>query len=422
MAFNLLDIAKGYLNDAIVGKLAGNMGEDSSLVTKAIGAAIPSLLGGVINSGSTPSGLSSIMNLLGGQDNSILDNLEDVLGDSEKSSGMMSAGTGILSSLLGDKLGGIVGAVSEFSGLGSGSTSSIFSFLAPVLMGAIGKKVQADGLGISGLGDLLNSQKSFVASALPAGLGDMLGLDGTVNAAKSTVSNASDTVSNAASEEVDEAGSFNWKPWLLGLLAILAGVYFFKKCSGDAKEAVENSTEAVVTSIDSASAVGASATAAVGDATDKLGATIKRVLPGGVELNVPENGIESQLITFISDKAQEVTKDKWFNFDRINFASGSSSLTNESAEQVKNIAEILIAYPNVMLKIGGYTDNVGDPNSNLKLSANRAATVMKALVVNGIDAGRLAAEGYGDQHSEASNDTEEGRAQNRRIAVRVTEK
>ncbi len=422
MAFNLLDIAKGYVTDAVVGKLAGSMGEDSSLVTKALGAAVPSLLGGVINSGSTSGGLSTIMNLLGGQDHSMLDNLGDILGDSNKSSGMMSAGTGILSSLLGDKLGGIVGAVSKFSGLGSSSTSSLFSFLAPVVMGVIGKKVSADGLGVSGLGDLLNSQKSLVASALPAGLGDMLGLGGAVDAAKSTVTNAANTVSNTVSDVAEEAGSFNWKPWLIGLLAILAGLYFFKKCSGDVKEAAAETTEAVSSTVDSASTIGANATAAVGDAMSKLGASVKRALPGGLELNVPENGIESKLIAFISDKDKAVDKTTWFNFDRINFATGSSDLTAESAEQVKNISDILTAFPKVKLKLGGYTDNVGKANDNLKLSAARATTVMKALVANGIDASRLAAEGYGDAHPEASNDTEEGRAQNRRIAVRVTEK
>ncbi len=421
MAFNLLDIAKGYVTEAVVGKLAGSMGEDSSLVTKALGAAVPSLLGGVINSGSTPGGLSTIMNLLGGQDNSMLDNLGDILGDSDKSSGMMSAGSGILSSLMGDKLGGIVGAVSKFSGLGSGSTSSLFSFLAPVLMGVIGKKVSADGLGASGLGDLLNSQKSLVASALPAGLGDMLGFGGAVDAAKSTVTNAANTVSNTVSDVANEAGSFNWKPWLLGLLAVLGGVFLYKQC-GSVKEKVAETTEVVSSTVDSASAVGASATAAVGDAMSKLGASVKRALPGGMELNVPENGIESKLIAFIGDKAKAVDKTTWFNFDRINFATGSSDLTAESAEQVKNISDILAAFPKVKLKLGGYTDNTGKADANLKLSASRASTVMKALVANGVDAGRLAAEGYGDAFPEASNDTEEGRAQNRRIAVRVTEK
>jgi outer membrane protein OmpA-like peptidoglycan-associated protein len=91
-------------------------------------------------------------------------------------------------------------------------------------------------------------------------------------------------------------------------------------------------------------------------------------------------------------------------------------------QEVTNIAEILKAFPNVELKIGGYTDNVGKEELNQKLSADRAFNVVKALVEQGIDSNRVVAEGYGSKYPVAANDTEEGRAQNRRIAVRVTKK
>ena len=94
----------------------------------------------------------------------------------------------------------------------------------------------------------------------------------------------------------------------------------------------------------------------------------------------------------------------------------------KSEEQLKNIVEILKCYPKAKFKIGGYTDNTGNPEANMKLSQERANTVVSSLVGLGIEAGRLEAEGYGDQHPVASNDTEEGRAQNRRIALRVMEK
>ena len=83
---------------------------------------------------------------------------------------------------------------------------------------------------------------------------------------------------------------------------------------------------------------------------------------------------------------------------------------------------MLKAYPAVALKIGGYTDNTGDPDRNLKLSDNRAKAVMAALVAMGAARARLEAEGYGPQFPVASNDTEEGRAKNRRISLRVTNK
>ena len=65
-------------------------------------------------------------------------------------------------------------------------------------------------------------------------------------------------------------------------------------------------------------------------------------------------------------------------------------------------------------------DDTGDSASNLKLSRDRAASVERSLVGLGLAEGRLEAEGYGEQHPVASNATDEGRAKNRRIAMRVT--
>jgi len=145
-------------------------------------------------------------------------------------------------------------------------------------------------------------------------------------------------------------------------------------------------------------------------------------LDGGVSLKgVNIKGVEANLLDFIkSDKA--VDKTTWFDFDRLTFETGSATLKPESQEQLKNIAEILKAYPAVNIKLGGYTDNTGNANSNLKLSGDRAASVKGELAKLGISDSRLDAEGYGQEHPVTPNDTEEGRAQNRRISVRVTKK
>ncbi|ADB36809.1 sodium-translocating pyrophosphatase [Spirosoma linguale] len=142
----------------------------------------------------------------------------------------------------------------------------------------------------------------------------------------------------------------------------------------------------------------------------------------GVDLNLSGVGkIEEQLIEFInSDKA--VDKETWFDFDRLTFETGKATLKPESQVQLGNVAQILKAYPNVNVKVGGYTDNTGNANANLKLSGERASSVEAELEKLGIDKSRLEAEGYGQEHPVASNDTEEGRAQNRRISMRVTKK
>jgi outer membrane protein OmpA-like peptidoglycan-associated protein len=155
---------------------------------------------------------------------------------------------------------------------------------------------------------------------------------------------------------------------------------------------------------------------------DKLGKFMATKLPNGVELNLPEFGVEKKLIAFIEDKGKPVDKTTWFSFDRLDFETGSATLKPTSAEQLKNIAEIMKAYPKVALKLGGYTDNVGSADSNLKLSQKRAESTMQELVKLGADAKRLQAEGYGEKYPVADNSTEEGRAKNRRIDLRVTSK
>src|SRR4029453_431524 len=151
-------------------------------------------------------------------------------------------------------------------------------------------------------------------------------------------------------------------------------------------------------------------------------ATFSKKLPTNYDLRAPATGIEKQVVAFIEDPATGVESETWFNFDRLLFETGSAKLKPESREQLRNVAEVMKAYPKVKAKIGGYTDNTGDPDSNLKLSQDRATNVMNELVVLGVTSDRLTAEGYGQQHPVADNSTDAGRQQNRRIAFRVTEK
>jgi K(+)-stimulated pyrophosphate-energized sodium pump len=160
----------------------------------------------------------------------------------------------------------------------------------------------------------------------------------------------------------------------------------------------------------------------VSDGIKNLGAKLDKALSSGVTLNIPENGIENNLLKFIEDKDAVINKTTWFDFDRLTFETGKSTLKPESVEQLKNIAEILKAYPNVAVKLGGYTDNVGKVSDNIQLSGERASTVKAELMKLGITDARLESEGYGQKNPIATNDTEEGRAANRRISIRVNKK
>ncbi|MGA7116930.1 MAG: OmpA family protein, partial [Hyphomicrobium sp.] len=163
--------------------------------------------------------------------------------------------------------------------------------------------------------------------------------------------------------------------------------------------------------------------AAPAPATAPAAPSMARVaLAGGTEIEGAADGVEIKIVNFINDPNATIDKTTWFNFDRLTFETGSATLTSESKAQIDNIVAILNAYPAVKMKIGGYTDNTGDPQNNLDLSGKRATKVMEAIVAAGISADRVEAEGYGDQFPVADNETDEGRSQNRRTAVSIRAK
>jgi outer membrane protein OmpA-like peptidoglycan-associated protein len=89
--------------------------------------------------------------------------------------------------------------------------------------------------------------------------------------------------------------------------------------------------------------------------------------------------------------------------------------------QLSDLSSVLMNCPNIRMTVAGYTDNVGTSDSNLQLSRNRANNVVAYLVNKGVSADRLTAEGDGDRDPIADNLTPEGRAQNRRVAILVTQ-
>lgn len=101
------------------------------------------------------------------------------------------------------------------------------------------------------------------------------------------------------------------------------------------------------------------------------------------------------------------------------FDKGSAALSPHGRAKVQEVAQVLRDYPNSITYIRGYTSSEGDLQYNIQLSKQRADVVRSELILAGISPSRLFADGMGPQNPIASNDTESGRAQNRRVELHV---
>lgn len=420
MSLNVIDLIKGQLGPALVSQAASQLGESESGISKAISGLLPAVVGGLANNTDKPGVLDAIT----GAASSGL--LGDLLGGSSNNS-LVST---VLSAIFGDKIGGLVNAVAGYAGISNSSSNSLLNMVTGASLGSLGKYAADNNLGASGLSGLLNDQKGIVSSLLPAGLslaslgfGNWSGSDAekvkvtSYDQPKVEVNRGGNTHVNVDRND-DNGGGSIWK-WLLPLLLLaLAAWFLWKQCNKPAETttAVTDST-AVVT--DSSAVVAVDSTAATTAAT-KESTTV--TLPDGKTLNAYKGGIEDQVVAYLNSDEyknanEDALKNKWFNFDNLNFEFGTTKLTAESQVQLDNLKAILAAYPDAKVKIGAYTDKKGDDAGNKALSQKRADAVKAALG----SAQVTGAEGYGEEFAtvaETASDKE--READRKTAIRFT--
>jgi OOP family OmpA-OmpF porin len=355
------------LDQRNVGGIAGALGESEQSVSRGMQSSIAAVLGGLASKSEDPGTLSKLLDLAPKTSGDTIWS-QMASGISDPNSPLMSGGKQILSSLLGNSASAITSALSTQSGLRPGVMSTLMTMAAPMVMSFLGKRVRDEGMTMSGLSNLLHSETPAIRSALPAGVNDLLWPRATTMPAASPVV--------AQSVETERSSS----RWLLPLilLALIPGVFWLFSHARRPVPAESNPVQ--VTPVPSGTA---------NRVAPDLGDIVKPKLPNRVDLR---------------------------------FDTGSTKLRPESQEQLNQIAADLSADPDVRAKVAGYTDNVGGADRNLRLSLNRANSVVAELVRKGISPDRLTAEGYGQQDPIADNSTAEGRAMNRHVSVGVTQK
>ncbi len=160
-----------------------------------------------------------------------------------------------------------------------------------------------------------------------------------------------------------------------------------------------------------------------------LNMIIGKVTKGGNEMwvEVASLGGDDYYLTIVLKELmkQDVTASDMFealNRDGrialyINFDTGKSIIRDESKPIIDQIVKMLKSNPEFKLSVEGHTDNVGSPSSNKILSEERAKAVVSAILNQDIDAERLSPVGYGQDKPISDNNTEEGRAKNRRVEL-----
>ena len=154
------------------------------------------------------------------------------------------------------------------------------------------------------------------------------------------------------------------------------------------------------------------------NAIDKILAGLKASLPAGFQQKEASLAVQDPGPPIDSATCQPLFEGI-LTRGKILFETGSAKIDADSAAILDNLVAVSMRCGGATIEIGGHTDSVGNSESNMSLSKRRAEAVVAYLVEAGISDNRLSAEGYGETKPVASNDADDGRAQNRRIEFLV---
>jgi len=412
MTTSLIDSVKNLATPDLVSKIASSLGEPMQGASSALTGGMSSMLLGVLGKTADPSAMRSVFNLVTdpANDGRILDNPAALVGAPEGA--MSSVGGQFLSNVLGARGTAVNDVLARMSGLRVGSISSLMRLAAPLVLGVLGKRARDGGLNAASFTRLFEDERESIENAAPPGVADALGLAEPAAAAsyepepvyeEARVEQPSRVY---APEEQTTGLRWMW-PALVALAAI--ALFLGTRAKHRAPVPVADTTTA-------------RSRAAGGEVAELSSGIVQLRLPNDNVLSVPASSAEAKLVAFLNDSTRATDDTSWIVLDRVHFASNSANIDPDAEAQAKNISDILRAYPHAVAKIGGYTDSTGSDAANLRLSRSRAESARAAVEHNGLAATRVTADGFGSKDPVASNSTDDGKAQNRRVALLVISK
>ena len=234
MSVNILELAKGALGGSVLDQLGGLLGEDQAKTQSALEGVLPAILGGMMQTASTPAGAGTLAGMADEADGGLLDDIGGLI--SNNSGMLLTLGAPLLSMLFGAKQDGLIATIARVAGVGGGSAGTLLKVVAPLVMSMLGKKKKELSLNTDQFASMLMDQKQHVASAMPAevsqtlNFGEFLGAEAAPQAA---------AVQQPANDMPAPGGGLLKKLLPLAIVALLGYIGYTQFFAGPSTEQVE---------------------------------------------------------------------------------------------------------------------------------------------------------------------------------------
>jgi outer membrane protein OmpA-like peptidoglycan-associated protein len=332
MAVNLLEMMQGAFAPSMMRDVSRFLGESEAGTQSAVGSLLPALLGSFAQKAASPSGAADLFKMITSPsvDTNLVSTLGSLLGGGTPTNELLKLGTGMVTSLFGDRTGGFTQALAAKSGMKTSSVTNLLALAVPVIFAFLKKYLASNKMDAGGLAGLLLGQKDTVSRAVDSRLATALGLGAP--AAASAV-RPEPTYTRTPEAAATRSGFGRWLPWIV--LAALAAFLLpqLTQCGAQKTEAPKVSTAP------------------------------------------PAAPAPAPVVT--SDNAT------------VYFAVGSSTIPEDAAKTLEPVISKLRNEPATKALIAGYHSATGDLATNQELAKNRALAVQAALKAAGIAEDRL---------------------------------
>jgi outer membrane protein OmpA-like peptidoglycan-associated protein len=401
---DILGLVSREITPEVIHRAALQLGEDDDLLRSAISATVPSVLTALSDVASSENGARHLTRMIRGIDANRpgADSVASILG----STAGRAQGTTLFDGETGERGWQIADAVAHASGIKTDSAHQLLGGATGATLLALGRSGQR--IDPDGLRTMLGEHRDDFVRQLPGPVASIFG-DGrpehradsgmAVAVGDSPIVARPAAVSSPAMRPLPgrdpERNGWLAPLVLLGALMLIA-IPLLRAIRRPAinSQVLHNLPAQVV--------------------SDR---TIRLALPNGQSLTVARGSAAYELASFLGGNSETPAR---VTLSPMNFEFATAQLTPDSMATVDEVAAVLRAYPTATIRVESYTDSVGTPAANLDLSRDRSETVKGLLGGKGIDPTRVTTAGLGQEDPIASNQTESGRAQNRRTDIVVT--